>query len=321
MQNSQSYILLFGTLVVALLAALTGQAQQMPQYSQYIFNSLLINPAYTGSKNFLNAHAMYRSQWAGLEGAPATATISLDGINQSERIGWGVYLMQDRIGAETASTLSGSTAVKLKTSGTGVFSLGLAGGISYYAFNQNKIKTGTPNDPVFINGSQQVITPDLKAGVYYHTQKFYAGLSGANLLLLSSSRLVQPRPHLYFTSGYVFTLNTFLKLKPSFLVKDDFKARTSADLNVFLLLDEKFWLGTSYRRQLNIWQSNTENFDFYPIAAMAYMAEFYLTDKMRIGYAYDATKSGLNNYGSHEISMGFNFISKPRTRTVSPRYF
>ena len=321
MTKLRNTILSFFIAGLALLCAFSVQAQQIPQYSQYIFNGLLINPAYAGSKGLLNANVIYRTQWTGLEGAPSTATASVDGVNAADRLGWGAYLVQDRIGTESNTTLAGSAAIKLRTSEKGVFSLGLAGGISYFSYNQNKIKTTTPNDPTFTNSGQSVITPELKAGFYYHTQKFYAGLSGANLLQWNQRQLTQPRTHLFFTSGYVFTLTEYLKLKPSILLKDDFKAPTSTDFNAFLLLDERLWLGASYRRQLFVWQDKTETLDLVPIAAMSYMAEFYATEKLRIGYAYDATRSGLNNYGSHEISLGFYFIPKQNIPTTSPRYF
>jgi type IX secretion system PorP/SprF family membrane protein len=322
MPRSLPYIVKFFLVLLPLLAAGALQAQQLPQYSQYIFNGLIINPAYAGSKGFLNANAIYRTQWTGLEGAPKTATFSLDAANVADRIGWGVYVVQDQIGAQSHTTLSGNAAVKLKTGEAGVFSFGLALGASFFTFDPAKIKTTIPNDPAFAGSQEQSLTPDLKAGLYYHSRKFYTGLSVANLVQFGVGHLMQPRPHLLFTSGYVFSLSDYLKFKPSFLIKDDLHAPTNADFNAFLLLQERLWLGASYRSRLEIGQRTAgEAAGEGAAAAMAYMLEFYPTQKLRIGYAYDRSKAGMNNLGSHEISLGYYFIRQQGIRTMTPRYF
>jgi type IX secretion system PorP/SprF family membrane protein len=311
--------------VLALLPLLLAgplQAQQTPQYAQYIFNGMIINPAYAGSKSFLNANAIYRTQWTGLEGAPKTATFSLDGANVSDRIGWGVYAMQDQIGAQSHTTLSGNAAIRLKTSERGVFSFGLALGASFFTFDPGKVHTATPNDPAFTRNQERSLTPDLKAGVYYHTQKFYVGLSAANLVQFGVGHLLHPRPHVFLSAGYVLTISDYLKFKPSFLIKEDLHAPTNADFNAFLLFNERLWLGASYRSRLDIWQRTApELAGLEPAAAMAYMAEFYPAEKIRIGYAYEQAKAGFNNLGSHEISIGYYFIRQQGVRTMTPRYF
>lgn len=322
MLRSLLHTLKFALALLSLLSPAVLLAQQTPQYSQYIFNGMILNPAYAGSKGFLNANAIYRSQWAGLEGAPRTATFSLDGVNVTDRIGWGGYVVQDRIGAQSHTTLSGNAAVRLKTSQAGVFSFGLALGASFFTFDPARIKTATPNDPAFAGSQENALTPDLKAGLYYHTRKFYTGFSVANLVQFGVGQLMQPRPHLFLTSGYVLALGDQLKFKPSFLIKDDLHAPANADLNAFLLLAERLWLGASYRTRLDIWQRlEGEQTGLEPAAAMAYMLELYPTDKIRIGYAYDRTKSGFNNLGSHEISLGYYFIRPQGMRTLTPRYF
>lgn len=322
MLRSLLQILKFSLALLLLLCPSILRAQQTPQYSQYIFNGMIINPAYAGSKGFLNANAIYRTQWTGLEGAPRTATFSLDGVNVADRIGWGGYVVQDRIGSQSHTTLSGNAAIKLKTSEAGIFSFGLALGASFFTFDPAKVKTTTPNDPAFGGSQERSLTPDLKAGVYYHTRKFYTGLSVANLVQFGVGHLIQPRPHLFFTSGYVLSLGDYLKFKPSLLIKDDLHAPTNADFNAFLLLEERLWLGASYRTRLNIWQRLPgEEAGLESAAAMAYMLEFYPADKIRIGYAYDHTRSGFNNLGSHEISLGYYFIRQQGVRTLTPRYF
>ncbi|MGV3503382.1 MAG: type IX secretion system membrane protein PorP/SprF [Adhaeribacter sp.] len=322
MQRSLSFFLKAALCCLLLSGAGGVQAQQMPQYSQYIFNGLILNPAYAGSKGFLSAHASYRSQWAGLEGAPKTATFSLDGVNVSDRIGWGVYAIRDQIGAQSQTDLSANAAVRLKTGEAAVFSFGLALGASFVSFDPDRVHTSTPNDPAFTRSKDQTLSPDLKTGLYFHTRKFYAGLSVANLVQFDVGHLMANRPHLFFTSGYVLTLSDFLKFKPSFLLKDDLKGPTNADFNAFLLLQDRLWLGASYRRSLDIWQRGIgEAQGLEPAAAMAYMVELYPSEKIRIGYAYDQSKSGFNKVGSHEISLGYYFIRQQGTPTLTPRYF
>jgi type IX secretion system PorP/SprF family membrane protein len=322
MPRSFLHILKLALALLPLVVPVSLRAQQTPQYSQYVFNGLILNPAYAGSKGFLNANTIYRTQWTGLEGSPKTATFSLDGTNVADRIGWGVYAVQDRIGAQSQTSLSGNAAVKLKTGEGGVFSFGLALGASFFNYDPEKIKTTTPNDPAFVSSRENTLTPDLKAGLYYHTRKFYTGLSVANLVQFGVGHLVHPRPHVFFTSGYVLALSDNLKFKPSFLIKEDLHAATAADFNAFLLLEERLWLGASYRTRLDIWrQPLEEEASLGSAAAMAYMAEFYPTEKIRIGYAYDRSRSGMNNLGSHEVSLGYYFIRQQGVRTMTPRYF
>lgn len=310
-----------GCLFWLVVLCFPAKAQQNPQYSQYIFNGLLLNPAYAGSKNFLNANAMYRAQWSGLEGAPSTATVSLDGSGLNNRIGWGAYILQDNIGVQRQTAAYANGAVKIKTGETGVLSFGVAGGISNYAIVQGKLKTSSPNDPAFTGEYENTLKPDLKAGVYYHTLKFYTGLAVANLAQLNHNLTIKTRPHVYFTTGYVLNLSDYLKFKPSFLFKEDFKGPTNIDFNGFLLIDDKIWVGASYRRAIQFFENENGESGLEPAAAMAYLLEFYPTDKIRVGYAYDATKSGLNTFGSHELSLGYYFIKSPLVRTFNPRYF
>jgi type IX secretion system PorP/SprF family membrane protein len=296
-------------------------AQQSAQYTQYIFNGLIINPAYAGSKEIWNVNAMYRSQWAGLDGAPTTQTFAADGVLKNNKIGVGLQVVNDHIGAQGQLSILGNGAVHLDVSEAGKLSFGLAGGIKQYSLEGDKIKTVNPNDPLIPNTSVSTILPDASAGVYYHTEQFFLGLSGANLTGSKSNYVLAPTRHYFLTSGYVFNLGSFVKFKPSFLLKSDFKAPSNVDLNAFLLFGERLWIGGSYRTGMYLFPDPDTNRKLHLSNAVAGIVELYLTKKIKVGYSYDFTMTGLSNYASHEISLGYYFFKKEDTRMLSPRYF
>lgn len=303
------------------LAAGSVYAQQSAQYTQYIFNGLLINPAYAGTKEIWNANAMYRSQWAGLEGAPTTQTFAADGALKNNRIGVGLQVMNDRVGAQGRLNVLASGAVHLPVSYEGRLSFGLAGGVSQFSLDGGELKTVNPNDPAIPNSKVSSIVPDAQAGVYFHTEQFYAGLSGANLIGAKSDFVLTPERHYFLTSGYVFNLGSFVKFKPSFLLKSDFKAPTNLDLNGFVLFADRLWLGASYRTGLHLLPEAASSKELDMANAMAGIVELYLTKKIKIGYAHDFTLSGLSDYATHEFSVGYYFLKKDDTRMLTPRYF
>ncbi len=296
-------------------------AQQHAQYTQYIFNGLIVNPAYAGSKDIWNVNAIYRDQWAGLEGSPTTQTFSTDGSIKQGKIGLGFQAINDEIGVDGQLSVLANAAVRLNVSETGKLRFGLAGGATQYTRDWTKVRTTDLNDPANPNVRVTAIAPTVKAGVYFHTERFYAGLSGANLVPVQNDFVITPTRHYFLTSGYVFDLGEQVKFKPSFLVKEDFKGPTNVDLNGFILFAERLWLGASYRTGVNLLRKPTTNQQLELSSAWAGIAEIYLTPKLKLGYAYDFTLNGLNDYASHEISIGFYFLKKEETFMLSPRYF
>jgi len=295
-------------------------AQQSAQYTQYIFNGLIVNPAYAGSKDIWNVNAIYRAQWAGLDGAPTTQTFSADGSIKGGKIGLGFQAMNDEIGVDGQLSLMANAAVRLNVSETGKLRFGIAAGATQYSRDWTKIKTADP-DPANPNSRMATISPTIKAGMFFHTERFYAGLSGANLIPVQNDYVLTPTRHFFLTSGYVFDLGQHVKIKPSFLVKEDFKGPTNVDLNAFVLFADRLWLGTSYRTGVNLLNKPGINREVDLQSAWAGIAEIYLTPKIKLGYAYDFTLSGLNDYASHEISIGYYFLKKEETFMLSPRFF
>ncbi|MDX5480307.1 MAG: type IX secretion system membrane protein PorP/SprF [Hymenobacteraceae bacterium] len=305
--------------LLALLLAFGASAQQNPQYSQYIFNSMSINPAYTGSKNVLNFNAFHRSQWTGIEGAPTTQSLSVDGIAANNRMGLGLTITRDKIGAQSNLSAYANIAVKLQVSQQGVLSLGLAPGLVQHTIDGTAL--GIQDDPSIPAGRESTIKPDVKVGAYFHTNRFYAGLSASDLLQYKDMQQIEPERHYYFTTGYVFDLGSFLKFKPSVLVKEDFNAPANVDLNGFVLFGDKLWLGGSYRTSMNLFNDGDELQDSKKRTAIAMIAELHVTKSLRLGYAYDKMLNDLRGFNTHEISVGYYFFKKKDTKMLTPQYF
>jgi type IX secretion system PorP/SprF family membrane protein len=305
--------------LLALLLTLGANAQQNPQYSQYIFNSMSINPAYTGSKNVLNLNAFHRSQWTGIDGAPTTQALNIDGIAANNKLGVGLGLSREKFGAQSSLSAYANIAVKLQTSESGVLSFGLAPGLVQHTLDG--VELGVNDDPSIPSGKEVSMKPDVKIGAYYHTDRFYAGVSASDLLQFKDMEQIEPERHYYFTSGYVFDLGSFFKLKPSILIKEDFRAPANVDLNAFLLLADRIWLGSSYRTSMNLFNSKTDLEEVDKRTAIALIAELQISKLLRLGYAYDKMLNNLNGFNTHEVSIGYYFFKKKDTRIITPQYF
>ena len=317
MKTKLPYLL---TLLVALVVQ-EATAQQAPQYTQYIFNELVINPGYSGSKDIINVNATYRTQWTGLEGAPTTQTISVDGPAKNARMGWGGHLINDVAGAQSQTGAYANIAMRINTSRTSQLSLGIAGGISQYTLDGTKLKTGddTP-DTAIPPGHESQILPDAKIGMFFNTERFYTGLSVANLIPFKDDNTIiaTPRRHYFLSSGYMFDLGPWVRLKPSFLLKEDFKGPANLDLNAFLLFYNRVWLGGSYRTSIPMF-TDVNMDDIKKRNAWALLVQVYATPKFRVGYSYDVSLTKLRDYSSHEVSLGYSFFKKQNGRTITPR--
>ena len=307
-----------------LLMATSGFAQQNAQYNQYIFNALIINPAYAGTKEIINVNAIYSTQWTGFNGSPTTQTLSIDGP-ASEKVGVGFHLINDNLGAQSQQGLFGSYSYKVKLNDKYKLSMGLAIGASYFSLDGSKLTTTNPDDPAIPKTLVTKLRLDSKAGLFLYSDRFYAGLSSSDILadVFKSKDLMvalQTR-HYYLTSGYVFDLGTNFKIKPSFLIKEDFKAPTNMDLNAFVLYRERFWLGTSVRLGAQIFKNKELQNSLRSRDALVFMAEYNINDKFRVGYAYTYSMSVLRDYPGHEFSLGYYFPDKTNTKMKSIRYF
>ena len=310
--------------LVVLLLGNEAVAQQAPQYTQYIFNELIINPAYAGSKEILNVNATHRSQWVGMEGAPTTQTLSLDGASRSGRIGYGFNALNDELGAQRQLGLYGNLAVRLQVSETAKLGLGFAAGMAQYTLDGTVLRPGgTTPDQAVPQGKVTELLPDFKIGAFFNTERFYTGLSVANLINIKDDNLevTTPNRHYFLSAGYVLDLSSTVIFKPSFLIKEDFNSPTSLDLNAFFLLGERIWLGGSYRTAVPVHDNYPSEYELDKRNAWAAIAQLYVTPKLRLGYSYDVSLNALRQHASHEISLGYYFFKKQDARMLTPRYF
>jgi type IX secretion system PorP/SprF family membrane protein len=309
-------------LLLLLMASGPLMAQQNAHYTQYIFNGLAINPAYAGSKGVLHVTGMYRSQWAGLEGAPTTQTLSLDGAVLKNKVGLGLHAINDQLGAQGQKSVYGSAAFRVSLGPAARLALGLAGGASQSYTDGNKLKPIDGTDAYIPDTYQGYWLPDAKAGLFFNTERFFMGLSAANLIGFRNRYVATPSRHYYFTTGYVFDLNEMLRFKPSLLLKEDFKSPASLDLNAFLLVGDRVWLGGSYRTGVKLYNlSGYEAEGLDTNNAWAMIAEVYLSPRIKVGYSYDVTLTSLRGYASHEVSLGFYFYKKEEAKSLTIRYF
>lgn len=325
-------------LLLILGAAYSSQAQQDIQFSQYVFNPLFVNPAYSGYRGDTYISGVYRQQWAGLPGAPRTAGASVDWLvpGREERMAFSAKVMSDKLGPQSTLFASGGYAYRIPMDEMGAkrLCIGFGVGITQYKIDGTAFKYNDNLDAAIPVSSTSKLVPDANIGIYYYTPKWYLGLAANDLLAGNTAdvnyswsaktfKSMERSAHLYLSSGFVVPLSATVKLKPSILWKEDFKGPSNVDLNAFFLLNDIVWLGGSYRTGVKIWnqaklQSDLENKD-----AFAAIVEIYATPDLRIGYSYDFTVSKLNAYenGTHEISFGLRLANKKAERALSPRYF
>lgn len=290
------------------------KAQQDAMYTQYMFNMMGVNPAYAGSRGVLSATALYRRQWVGIEGAPETSTISFDMATRDNKVGLGIQAFNDKIGIMRTTGFYGTYAYRIRFDDKGTLAIGLQGGISNFRADLTKVDLIDEDDAAF-SQNINVLLPCFGAGIYYNTDRFYAGFSVPNLVKsylrkdavnYRADVIAKKYMHFFFIAGYVFDLNEDLKLKPSGLVKAVRGAPVQWDINTNLWIKDVISIGGSYRSG----------------DAVAGLLEVQFTDQFRIGYAYDHTISKLVKYnqGSHEIMLRYEF-GWEKGKVLSPRYF
>ncbi len=282
-----------------------ASAQQDPMYSMYMFNGMAVNPAYAGSREKPVITAIYRHQWTGLEGAPRTAVLSGHAPLLNDKIGIGLTLMNDNIGVFNTLTLMGSYAYRVKAGESGKLCFGLNVEVNNFRAKFSDLALTDTNDEVFKGDRTNIFSPNFGAGLYYYTEKFYAGAAVPHFLNMSltehlsaegTDMVARQWKHYFFTTGVVINVNNNVKFKPSVLFKYVKNAPFQADINAAFLFKEALWIGASYRTG----------------DAVSGMIEYNFSKGIRIGYSYDFTTTELNNYssGTHEIMVSYEFQKK-----------
>lgn len=314
MKISTSIFTLFAGLVL-FCGSIYGQ--QDPEYTQYMYNMSVINPAYA-SVNKAKVGALYRAQWVGIDGAPTTASF-FGHLPMSEKVELGLNLVHDEIGNVVQETnLNADFAYKLQFQGNSTLSLGLKAGASFFSTDFSNIQLGTggpATDPSFQQNINQTY-PTIGIGAYYFSDNYYVGLSAPNLVASKHlededgiQRLGSENTHYFLTGGYVFEPSTNFQIKLSFMARWVNGAPVSIDVNTNVRFYQRFEAGIGYRLD----------------DAVTGMVNFEVTPGIRVGYAYDYTTSNLGQYnnGSHEVMVLFDFdiFNNIPSYSKSPRFF
>ncbi len=299
-----------------------SSAQQDAQYTQYMYNTITVNPAYAGSRGVMSIMGLHRSQWVGLDGAPRTQTLTLNTpLGTSERLGLGLSIVNDEIGPTDETYIDIDFSYTIPTSEFGKLSFGLKAGGHLLNVNFQELTQFNNNDALFENNIDNKFSPNVGVGVYYHTNKFYVGLSAPNLLetdhfdesttdsnSTAISFLAEERINYYLIAGHVFDINDDVKFKPAVLTKLVFGTPLQVDLSANFLLYNRLTLGAAYR-----WS-----------AAVTGTVGFQVSDSMMIGFSYDRETTQLGqaqfNDGSYEVMLRFELFKK-YNRMLTPRFF
>jgi type IX secretion system PorP/SprF family membrane protein len=289
-------------------------AQHSPITSQYLFNGLLINPAYAGSRDALATTLSYRHQWAGFEGAPKTTIATLHAPINKKKIALGMTVFDDQIGVTRETGVFSNYAYRIPVGSRAKLSLGLGFGMSFLQANWDQLQLQDDNDIEFLASDRTRARPNFSAGIYYYErEKLFVGLSVPFLLahaynddldtwaIDNDTKNYEPM----LSAGYLYEINREFKLKPSLLVRYDRNSLMQMDISTNLIIKDKVWAGISYRTN----------------DAIIAMLEMLATDQFRIGYSYDMSISDIAPYerGTHELMLQYEFGY--RILTHNPRYF
>lgn len=321
----------------------TSEAQQDAMFTKYMFNSLVVNPGYAGSHEFMSMRLLYRNQWWGLEGAPVTETFTIHSP-YNENVGLGMSVINDVIGVHGSTKLNASYAYRLPLK-KGKLSFGLQAGVRNWRLDPEKLKYRDPQstDAAFSDIKTNQFLPMVGAGAFYYSQYFYAGLSVPDLLTSELKRngdvdiskipeIAKFYRHYFFTAGGAIPLDgDMLIFKPSIMLKsvalfenfssdNDLLTKVGApnefDIDLSLLFFQKFWVGAGFRSAFEKFTGKS-SFDSIDI-----WTSFYLDNGLRIGAAFDYTLTKIQTYGkgSFELMLGYDFNYDVKAM-ATPRYF
>ena len=297
------------TIVCAFILQSMCYSQQDSQYTQYMYNTPLVNPAYAGSRETITAFLLHRNQWVGLDGAPVTNNFSINMPVGDSNFGLGLNFVNDEIGPVSENEFSVDLAYFIQVSENYKLSLGLKGTANLFQLDVNKLRVFDPTDPQFQNMDTE-FSPNVGAGLYLFSDKTYFGLSVPSFFESyryndNNIEITKEKMHFYFIAGHVFTLSENIDFKPALLSKIVEGAPLQADVTANFLFFDKLTLGAAYR-----WD-----------ASVSALAGFQISDSWFIGYGYDLETTKLANYnsGSHEIFLRYEFFN--RSRVSAPRFF
>lgn len=294
-----------------MFAAAISHAQQDAQFTQYMYNTINVNPAYAGSRGAMSIFGLHRTQWVGLDGAPVTNALSLNTPLNESNLGIGISFINDRIGPTVENTISADVSYTVQTSENFKLSFGVKATGNFFNVDPNKLSldrtAGADKSLIYYNK----FSPNIGAGIYLHSDKSYIGISVPNFIETNryddnEVAIFKDKINYYLIAGHVFDLNSDIKFKPALLTKVVEGAPLQVDVSANFMFYEKFVVGAAYR-----WD-----------AAVSALAGFQVTDGLYIGYGYDKETTNLRNYnsGSHEIFLRFELFNNIN-KIISPRFF
>jgi type IX secretion system PorP/SprF family membrane protein len=308
-------------------------AQQTIQLSQYIFNGLAVNPAYAGYKENWTINLSSRLQWEGVDGAPKTSTLSIDGVtnDDTKNVGLGLLITNDRLGPENNSSIYANYAYRLRLSNDDSQRLcfGIGVGASEFGIDGSLFNAANTTDASIPLGVQYKLVPDFRVGLYYYSPLLYIGASMLNLAPELDIDAKDPNSifakrvrSLYVTTGFIIPISPAVNFKPSVLFKEDFKGPTNVNAASYFLFGDLLWVGASYSTSVALWNKPNLQSNLNRVDALTGVIAINITPLCRFGYSYDFGTSKLPSYqtASHEISLSLGF-KRVKGRIVSPRFF
>lgn len=297
--------------IITMLSVFGVAAQQDPQYTQYMYNTLSVNSAYAGSLGHLAITGIYRTQWVGLEGAPNTQSFTLD-TPIAKNLGLGLSVVSEEIGPSEEQYIDANFSYTIQSGQTHKLSFGIKGGGRVINIDWTKGSHREP-DVQFRENITNKFLPVVGAGLYWHGERDYIGIAVPNFMTRErynyddiADDLVNERMHVYLIGGIVFDLSAHTKFKPAVLVKYVAGAPLIADFSANFMFNNAFTLGASYRTGDSV----------------SALASLQITPQFNVGYAYDYTTTELQTYnsGTHEIMLRFELVSRKKG-LKSPRFF
>lgn len=304
-------------LIAVIFSSIGAKAQYDAMFTQYMFNEMYINPAYTGSKDAMAVNLTHRQQWVNFPGRPITTSFTLHGPLVNNKMGLGLSVLNEQIGKLSRNLVYLNYAYRVKTGEKGHLSFGIMGGIHNQVNKLSELKSNESGDIQISQNTPRLMSPQFGAGIYYYTNKFYAGVSIPRMVddsylfnqtgdIIKSTKLNADKFHYYFTIGNVFEVNDDLKIKPQAMVKMIQNAPLQYDVNVNCLIKNKIWAGLGYRSGADI----------------SALLGIQVNPQLAINYSYDYALTKIQKYsqGSHEITIGYLFSYK-KGKVITPRYF
>lgn len=314
--------------IIFALFGLSLWAQQDAEYSMYFFNGMYVNPAYTGSKEVLNVAGLYRHQWVNIQGAPRSASMSINSPLRKNQYALGGLYTYDQLGLTQTHSLYGTFAYRIRTKGTTKISLGLQAGFLNYGLNADEAITpdGNPAGDNSFNDNISLFIPNFGAGIHVYNPRYYVGFSVPHILSNSLSSKLELRTgqaeakqyvHYLATAGVVIGKESSkIKFLPSVLLRLVKSAPFDADFTANVMFIDRIMLGASYRLGGDRGVNSVGKGE-----SIIGIARFAATKQLEIGYAYDYTLSNLTNFnrGTHEIFLAYSF-DVDKKRFATPRF-